>query len=815
MDANLVYMKASPPSGGPVTSLFRRCVSLLAACLALTVSLDAQTPPSRPAQPSSELDVFMEKVLARREFNRQTLKQYILDETEEFELLGPGRWPLHRSKREYTWYVRDGVHVRSPIRSNGVSVEEEARLRYERNWLERERRRLEERAQKEKENEQEKRKQGEQEGEKGHAKDNESRKGEERSSVSVGPQGIEVASPGMTAEPRFVSEAYFMDFKFDPGNYYLAGREQLEGKDVLRIEYYPTRMFQDDDPPEKREKDRGQEYEDRMMHQMNKTALITLWIDPSDHQIVKYTFDNVWMDFLPAGWLVRVDDIRASMTMGQPFAGVWLPRNMNVHAGVTLANGSYEAGYSRAFAQYREADVKSRIRVPKVQEVPRVQEVPKAQEVQDVQDVQDVQGVRRVQEVPEVRGVGGHGPYVEEDQPAETIREIRVHGNAFLSDVDVIGLAGISVGAPIDAAELDAIRERLKASGRFESVQVRKRYRSLTDPSDVAVLLVVHERPGIRKVEDAPSVVFNPIRRVKSRLMFLPIITYADGYGFTYGGRVSTVGLLGFGERLSVPLTWGGVRRAALEFERPFRGGPLTRVESSIAIWNRENPRFEIRDQRVELKARAEKVLADLVRFGVDGSRSTISFGDLDDRLTTVGGNVAFDTRGDPAFPSNAVLLSAGWTGMHFRSIPDRINRYTTEARGYVRIHRQTVLAARAQYITADATLPPYERLLLGGSSTVRGFRTGTFDGDRALVTSAELRVPITSVLNGARFGVTAFVDAGKIWSVDQSLEDVEWRRGVGGGIFLIASLVRINLDVARGLRAGDTRIHLSSGFTF
>jgi outer membrane protein assembly factor BamA len=264
-----------------------------------------------------------------------------------------------------------------------------------------------------------------------------------------------------------------------------------------------------------------------------------------------------------------------------------------------------------------------------------------------------------------------------------------------------------------------------------------------------------------------------------------------------------------------VPLTWGGVRRAALEFERPFRRGPLTRVESSIAIWNRENPRFEIRDQRVELKARAEKVLADLVRLGVDGSRSTISFGDLDDRLTTIGGNVAFDTRGDPAFPSNAVLLSAGWTGMHFRSIPDRVNRYTTEARGYVRVYRQTVFAARAQYITADATLPPYERLLLGGSSTVRGFRTGTFDGDRALVTSAELRVPITSVLNGAKFGVTAFVDAGKVWNVDQSLDDVEWRRGVGGGIFLMASLIRINLDVARGLRTGDTRVHLSSGFTF
>ena len=65
---------------------------------------------------------------------------------------------------------------------------------------------------------------------------------------------------------------------------------------------------------------------------MNKTALITLWVDPAEHQIVKYTFDNVWLDFLPGAWLVRVDDLRASMTMGQPFAGIWLPRTINIHA---------------------------------------------------------------------------------------------------------------------------------------------------------------------------------------------------------------------------------------------------------------------------------------------------------------------------------------------------------------------------------------------------------------------------------------------------------------------------------------------------
>jgi hypothetical protein len=119
-----------------------------AACLSLCLPAAAWSQPPG-AKPVTELDAFMEKVLARREVNRQTLKQYILDESEEFEVLGPGRWPLYRTRRDFTWYVRDGVHVRSPLRFDGVAVDEEARVRYERRWLEREKRRQEERIKKE------------------------------------------------------------------------------------------------------------------------------------------------------------------------------------------------------------------------------------------------------------------------------------------------------------------------------------------------------------------------------------------------------------------------------------------------------------------------------------------------------------------------------------------------------------------------------------------------------------------------------------------------------------------------------------------
>jgi hypothetical protein len=783
------------------TSRSVAAVAIAVATLLHAVPASGQTP--RP-QAKSELDAFMEKVLAQRDVNRQVLKQYVLDEVEGFEVLGPGRAALYRTRREFTWYVRDGVHVRSPVRFNGVPLDEEARARYERTWLEREQHRAEERTKKER----------------------------EKGSVTVGPDGVDVSTPGLPMEPRFVSEAYFMDFKFDPGNYYLAGRETLEGKPVLRIEYYPTRMFEDDDKNddnkgekqerERPERKRDQEIEQAIERRMNKTALITLWVDPAAHQIVKYTFDNVWLDFLPGAWLVRVDDLRASMTMGQPFAGVWLPRAMHIRGGMTLANGSYEATYTRAFDEYREAEVKSRLRVPKDAQQQRRRPERGAKSPSESErgwgPASADKSWRSAAKGIGVRRVSLQTPAAPESRQTEgrdRIGEIRVHGNAYLPDAEVIRLAGIELGASAADADLEAVKRRLNASGRFESVDVRKRYRSLSDPYDVAIVLVVHERAGIRDVDDTPSAVLNPVRRLKSRFMFLPIVSYADGYGFTYGGRVSTVDLLGIGERLSVPLTWGGERRASLEFDRPFSRGPLTRVQSRVGIVSRENPRFEIRDQRVELHGRAERVFADLVRLGADAGRSTIDFGGVEDRLTTVAADAALDTRGDPTFPSNAVLLSARWTGMNFRLLPERVNRISADARGYLRLYKQAVLAARAQHIRADAPLPPYERLLLGGSSTVRGFRTGAFDGDRLMTASAEVRVPLTSVLNRARLGVTAFADAGRVWNVDERAADAEWRRGVGGGVFLTSPFVRINLDVARGLGTGDTRVHLSSGFTF
>jgi outer membrane protein assembly factor BamA len=391
----------------------------------------------------------------------------------------------------------------------------------------------------------------------------------------------------------------------------------------------------------------------------------------------------------------------------------------------------------------------------------------------------------------------------------EIVAEIRTHGNARIADDEIVRVAGLQVGQRLEEGTLAEVEARLRKSGRFDSVEVRKRYRSLEDFSQVALVLVVHER-----LEAGGSPITRPFRKIRSRVMFLPIVKHDDGYGWTYGVLSSTTNLLGIGERLSVPLTWGATKQAALELERPFESGLLTRIQSSFGVSSERNPRFLVTDRRVELNARAERKIH-MLRVGGEAGSSDVRFGTLDERFWTFGGNVAVDTRGDPAFPSNAVYAFAGWRALNREGGQPRIGIVRGDLRGYWRAVGQAVVAARVQYEGADRRLPDYERLLVGGAPTLRGTRVGALVGDRALTASAELRVPTTSPLSFGRFGMTVFVDAAKAYDAGQRASDVSWSRGAGAGVFLIVPFVKLNLHFAHSLDGNGNRLHLSTGFTF
>ena len=118
---------------------------------------------------------------------------------------------------------------------------------------------------------------------------------------------------------------------------------------------------------------------------------------------------------------------------------------------------------------------------------------------------------------------------------AEAIAEIRVHGNYATPDADVLALSGLKTGEPATDERLGAARRAIEGSDRFDGVEVRKRYRSIDDPTDILVMIVVRERPGISDEDLTPGA----FTRIRALQQWMPILNYADGYGLTYGARTS------------------------------------------------------------------------------------------------------------------------------------------------------------------------------------------------------------------------------------------------------------------------------------
>ncbi len=393
--------------------------------------------------------------------------------------------------------------------------------------------------------------------------------------------------------------------------------------------------------------------------------------------------------------------------------------------------------------------------------------------------------------------------------PTDRIVEIRVHGNHTTPDAEVLRLAAVSPGTPCDAQTLAAIRAALDDSGRFRHVDVRKRYASISDTSAILIVIVVEERAGIALDVPDPGA----MRTLRAHTMWMPILRSEDGYGLTYGARMSLVDVLGPRTRLSVPLTWGGERRAALEAERRFERGPVTRVIGTVGVSRREHPVSEVSDSRTGFTLRAERAMASWLRVAGAGGISDVAFGDVDERLKTFGGDVVLDTRRDPAFPRNAVYAAVGVQRLLFDTSPDT-TRLTADARGFVGVFGQTVLALRAQHVRAADPLPAFEQVLLGGDATLRGFPLGYRSGDRLVSGSAEIRVPLSTPRRLRRLGVAVFADTATVYGARETLDGAVWDTGVGAGVFLQGPLVGLRLDVARGLGSG-TRVHFSLGATF
>ena len=445
----------------------------------------------------------MEKVLARRDENWKKLQQYVLDEREQMEVRGLGDVPIWGEVRDYTWYLQDGFFVRSPVKVNGVLIAESERRKYEEDYLRR-------------------------------AKERDKRRGRGGPPAAAPPEAPTPAASDpadvqdfilQTRQPQFVDSAYFLKFKFEPSKYALVGHETFEGRDVLRIEYYPSRLFVHEQDQQERRRQQNQSNRSRdesaaIERMMNKVSLVTIWVEPKSSQIVKYTFDNVNLEFLPAAWLRahgrregRDDDERA------------LPRRVAAprreHAGLRHARGRV-VRYSipprlSALSQGRDQleDQEDRRR-PAVMVLALPLWLAAGMATGQALEIQHsaLEALcGRVQPpAPGARCLVPDTDALQGEAAEEVLAEIRVHGNLIVSNDEVIKIAGVTPGEPFGSRTIDDVTARLRASKKFQEVQVLKRFASISDPTQIALVIVVNEGP-VRIESGAPGTPLSVVRR--------------------------------------------------------------------------------------------------------------------------------------------------------------------------------------------------------------------------------------------------------------------------------------------------------------
>ena len=397
-------------------------------------------------------------------------------------------------------------------------------------------------------------------------------------------------------------------------------------------------------------------------------------------------------------------------------------------------------------------------------------------------------------------------------QAPDRVADVRVQGNTLTPDAEVVALTEVAPGDPFTPQLIADAKARLEKSGKFRRVEVLQRFASISDPSAILLVVIVDEgRVGIRTSDDGLSP--RAVRRRGPPLMLLPLFGSAEGYGFTYGALLSFPNVAGRGTRLTFPLTWGGERRAEAEYEKRFSTARPTRLLVAASGLQRRNDAEDSLDRRAQFWVRGEREVARALRLGVWSGVDSVNFGGTHERLVRLGVDAAVDTRVDPMLSRNAIYVRSAFERLAVRGGKAPL-RTLVDANVYVGGPLASIVAVRVYRDGSNEPVPAFLRVLRGRDSTLRGFRAGTASGDTTAAGTLEVRVPVNSPLSLGKLGVRAFIDAATVYDTGQRLTDQHFQRGVGGGVWFTATVIRLAVDVAHGSE-GQTRVQLTSGLLF
>ncbi|GAB6041475.1 outer membrane protein assembly factor BamA [Endothiovibrio diazotrophicus] len=345
-------------------------------------------------------------------------------------------------------------------------------------------------------------------------------------------------------------------------------------------------------------------------------------------------------------------------------------------------------------------------------------------------------------------------------------------------------------GAWIDTAKVNRSRDRLDVVGYFDGVNVEtKPVPGTTDQVDVEF-----------SVKEKPS----------GNLM--AGIGYSSGSGVIFSTSITQENFMGSGKRLGFSFNNSDVNTVySVSYLNPYY--TVDGVSRGFSLYSRETDAEAANISRYVLDNIGGNVTwgvpineYDKLLFTLGLDQKSVTTGatpsvELADWLAANGNDFlglntrvgwSHDTRNSAIFPDRGTYLAAG-AGMTFGELT--YYDINLKAQRYFPLNDDWTVMGNVQFQYGDGVggtdaLPYYEYFLAGGVKSVRGFRDNTLGphdsngdtmgGDVKLVGNAELLLPPLFWKESSNFRMSAFLDAGNVWGVNQEVDLGDLRYSTG-----------------------------------
>lgn len=294
-------------------------------------------------------------------------------------------------------------------------------------------------------------------------------------------------------------------------------------------------------------------------------------------------------------------------------------------------------------------------------------------------------------------------------------------------------------------------------------------------------------------------------------------VTYSTKDGWLGFVDIQERNLLGNGQTLGFQWQFGGITNYSLNFYEPWLLG--TRTSFGIGIYDRTSKGINVdkvhrRGGNILLGHNLINEWDGMIKYSVENYKeyddADGSVPDYESVLRSITLQVDRDTTNHPFNPTGGAIdiFSIEYAGDFLGGTENFVKYNLDMRRFYPGFKDNHAWGVRLKAGVGEGNLEK-RQYHLGGSESLRGYKSMEFSGDSLLLMNLEYRLPIAD-----NFTAVVFADAGNVWEKGESISLGDLKYSIGAGLRLNTPIGQLRLDYGFN-EDGKGQPHFSIGHTF